>query len=747
MLRRETAVILTCLVFVPALCLVLATVVLPRILVDQDDFVVAAGRGDLDTVQRCIRRGFDVNAKGRGKLDYAPAIRTGKRRGVFARLRDNPFSDDSREIVETPLHAAVRGGRKDVAQLLLDNSANVNEPNEKGETPLHVAAKYNREAFAALLLDNGANVDQCNQKGETPLHIAVKNNRDEPPSVKSIGFPTTLDDPKAAMDAAMERYEIAKERYDRMQPSVVSDEERTALVKLLLAHSPALDAADCDGRTPLHAAAEAGYTKVTEILLDAGADVNFTARCDISEGYALCGYPPTRVSQGPTLESGLTPLHLAARQSHLAAVRLLLSRGADPNGTTETGWTPLHLAVRACDGALSTPPNSSKDAVVELLISRGADVNVRDPRGLTPLLRATGEWKWPVAGLLVEKGADVRASLPRDAPVAERHGAGATALHCAAYHGNMDMVERLLAAGADVNAGAGDPVGTPLLHTVSAYQWDPIIADFLIEHGADVNAADEDGHTPLLSAASAGKHEVVEFLIERDADVNIADEDGHTPLLAAAGRYDAWGREAWARVELLIAHGADVCVQETSGRTVLHYAVKSPPFETVERLLGLGVDINAGDGKPSGTALHALAVQYSCDWRGHIETEQLLRHTTFLLDSGAKVDARDARGQTPMHNAARAGNMRVMELLLGNGADINDRDNLGIVPLQCVGNHGVCSYGYDNVETFKFMVARGADMRLASHNQITSLHLAARASLRDRLAARTRSGRERPGCV
>ncbi len=124
-------------------------------------------------------------------------------------------------------------------------------------------------------------------------------------------------------------------------------------------------------------------------------------------------------------------------------------------------------------------------------------------------------------------------------------------LHAAALNGHKGIAELLIAKGADVDAK--DALGnTPLYNTIlfnAALDGYKEIAELLIAKGADVNAQDKNGNTPLHEAATSGLKEVVELLIANGADVNAKKKFGRTPLHGAATKGIA---------ELLIAKGADV---------------------------------------------------------------------------------------------------------------------------------------------------------------------------------------------
>jgi len=168
--------------------------------------------------------------------------------------------------------------------------------------------------------------------------------------------------------------------------------------------------------------------------------------------------------------------------------------------------------------------------------------------------------------------------------------AGSTPLHFAVRGGHVSIVERLLAAGANVNAVANDR-STPLHY--AAKEGHDVTVEWLLAAGANVNAVANDGLTwvrgltPLHFAVRGGHDVTVERLLAAGADVNAVDSHGSTPLhFAVRGGHDV-------TVERLLAAGADVNAVDSHGSTPLHFAAKEGHDVTVERLLAAGAKVDA----------------------------------------------------------------------------------------------------------------------------------------------------------
>ncbi len=292
----------------------------------------------------------------------------------------------------------------------------------------------------------------------------------------------------------------------------------------------------------------------------------------------------------------------------------------------------------------------------------------------------------------------------------------AEALRQAMAHADIAEVKSLIARGADLNAR--DATGkTPLFHGNTD------IVQLLIAHGADMNVQDRWGFTPLHAALRSRSAETARLLIRRGAHVRTQSHDGETPLHAAATLGDI------EIVRLLIAQGAEVRAETRTAETPLLRAAQKGHLAIAEFLIAKGADVNAKGGEDFSSPLHA-AVEL-----GHRRLVQL------LLDSGAAVDPTDRIGRTPavramqknqmgivktlvaagaqinLHLAACLGDVAATERLIQASVDVNLRDDLDYTPLHYAARQG-------QAEVAELLIANGADVHAADEYGYAPLHLA-----------------------
>jgi uncharacterized protein len=226
----------------------------------------------------------------------------------------------------------------------------------------------------------------------------------------------------------------------------------------------------------------------------------------------------------------------------------------------------------------------------------------------------------------------------------------------------LDLVTELLDHGASVDAR--DRFGARPLSHAARFGHLPLV-DLLLARGAPIDARNLAGATALFFAVEADRTEVARRLIERGADVNLAGRGGVTPVSAAAYR----GNDGL--VEALLAGGADDRAVDETGKPPIVYAAAAARFDAVTRLLARKVDINAR--YPNDLTL----LMWACGPDDAAPEAQAIKIVQQLLDAGAHIDDRDARGRTALMIAAEGGRSGIANVLLARGADPSLKDKAG----------------------------------------------------------------------
>ena len=345
---------------------------------------------------------------------------------VVKLLIDHGFDPQVRSIYDhTPLHYASSSGRSNVVDLLLKSGADVNAQTSTGNTPLHYAIEGNEEndvveatsiEVIILLLDNGADVSYVNSNGQTALHqsamkgyglvvqLLLRNGAEL--ESKDTQNQTAIQAAAACgHDAVVEILRASQAHTDhsllqfllagaRLRNAAAQGDEET--VQGLLENGAAL-VADSAGETALHKAAYHGHTKIVEVLLRNGINVNAVT------------FNPLGLREALNVDSSLsgrTALHLAAEMGHTIVMGLLIDNNAHINAREKRGRTPLLSTLRLC----STRRNRGLESM-RLLLDHKADFSITDEIGGSPLYRAVLTGDEDVVRLLLSYGAGVETEI------------------------------------------------------------------------------------------------------------------------------------------------------------------------------------------------------------------------------------------------------------------------------------------------------------------------------------------------
>lgn len=435
---------------------------------------------------------------------------------------------------------AVKAQDEAGVRALVKQHVDVNAQQGDGSTALHWAANLDNLAIADLLIRAGARVDAANDLGSTPLHLACTN--------RSSPMVDRLLEAKANANAKLLNGETV------LMTCARTGEAKA--VKALLVHDADAKAKETEhDQTALMWAAAESHPDVVALLIEFGADIRARSRI---YSQTVVGEQTQRAGREElnydVLRGGSTPLLFAARIGDVESAKILLAKGADPNDSLPDGTSALVLAAHSGQGNVAAlllekgaDPNAlgsgytalhaavlrSDLALVKALLAHKADPNIRMTKG-TPVRRDTTDYNLlaPLIGstpyllaakflepeimqTLVAGGADPKMTMPN----------GATALMLAAGMDSsltesrrgialidfgkvetdsqvLPTVAAALTLSGEVNAT--NKTGDTALHAAVTHRYETV-TEFLAGHGADVNAKNKGGLTPLAALLTKGK--------------------------------------------------------------------------------------------------------------------------------------------------------------------------------------------------------------------------------------------------
>jgi ankyrin repeat protein len=492
-----------------------------------------------------------------------------------------------------------------------------------------------------------------------------------------------------------------------------------ALVKLLLDKGEDPNVRETErnnlGRTPLHYAAggkhynrQGRHIEVAKLLVERGADVNakgdtgYTA-LHVASGLGQVELVDFLLKNGADVDAKDvrgTPLAAAALQGHEPVVQLLIERKANP----QEGLVAFSQMNRY---------TSAHTAILMRLIDAGADPNEESRNGYTVFDSVIVRGAEDPVYMLVSHGVNLGPSRPNLSPRAFK----------LAEQGYVKTLELAFDKGFDPSTRG--ELGRTFIHVARTAE----TVDLLLAKGLRVDQLDDKRNQPLHFAVTAVLRPLCAHLLSKGAPINAANEEGTTPLMLAS---KGGGDEAMKLLELLLERGADVRLRDKRGYAALDYAAEQGSEATLKRLLEGGVVASARDAN-GYTALHrarsvkvaemlvtagASTTLAALDGKTplHLAAMQDERVAEFLLRQGVDVNALDKSGQTPLYSAVRRGST-VLKLLEA-GAMVNIVDNEGKTPLHYA--------AADSSEVSKILVGKGISLGAKDKFGNTPLHEAAK---------------------
>lgn len=546
----------------------------------------AAMRGDVERVEALLRSGEDVNAAqgdGMTALHWAAEVGNADLAEVLLYAGANP-SAVTRLGDYTPLHIAARVGAAPVINVLLEAGADHTAVTSGGGvSPLHYAAASGRSDAVTLLIDAGAEIEVREPMWEqTPLMFAAAAGRTEVVrTLLGAGADPSLTARVMDMDAREQADRADRSRQSQIArqiqaaregrpaprggatggrggPPSAAPAQRPQAAPVAAGGAPGLTQEEIDnqqrdrvpssrfshaqlvggygGLAALHLAIRQGHAATAAALLDGGADID-----------------------QPTGGDQTTPILMATINGHFDLAMELLNRGADPALASHANATSLYAAIntqwipksRHPQPAYYMQQETTYLELMKALLDAGVDPNVRltkqlwfttfgddylrtDRMGATPFWRAAYALDLPAMRLLMEYGADPNIptmktagrGFGRSAPTEGPDPSGLPAVPV----GGPGVWPIHAASG--VGYGEGFAAN---IHRVVPDGWLPAMRYLVEELGADVNARDHNGYTPVHHAAARGDNELILYLVEQGADVTAISRTGQTTVDLANG--------------------------------------------------------------------------------------------------------------------------------------------------------------------------------------------------------------------
>ncbi|XPQ42120.1 ankyrin repeat domain-containing protein [Wolbachia endosymbiont of Rhagoletis indifferens] len=458
---------------------------------------------------------------------------------------------------------------------------------------------------------------------------------------------------------------------------------------------------DRDGNTPARNAVLKGHFGIFKYLVENGVSLEgkdhrcgpFICDASYSGNLDILKYLISKcVDINDTDKNGWTPLHFAAWRGYLEVANFLIEKGADINVENIFGRKPIHIAAE----------NNNKN-IIEFFLSKGMSIDDTDRDGRTPLYYASWNGHLDMVKYLVDKGADVHT----------QDKGGKTLLGIATDQKHNNIVEYLKQVQLDKE-----------LLIAAQYGNLSKVEDF-VSQGASLSAKYRDGRTLMHCAAYGGELNVVKYLVVGEkSSLKIKDNSGRIPL-----HYAAYNGKLDIVKYFIDEEKIDVNIKDHGGWVPLYYASCGGYSNVINYLGKIHNSDLIGNLQENSTSLEIPN-------SNNIEVQDKLGRTPLHLaakagdlskikllcdDYNANIEAQDNSGYTPIFFATQSGKLNVVSLVLYYGANINAQDMYGSTPLHYAAQEG-------NLGMIQLLLSRCARIELLDRNGWTPILFAARES-------------------
>ena len=618
----------------------------------------------------------------------------------------------------------------DMIKYLLDLGIYPDGSCETGITPLHIAVYGNNLPLVDTFICLYDNDDKCDLEGvvcdlemyelfnsSTALQLAVKCGLFQMALVllEEGCAPFVQDNQNNSL-----LHLLCSANFNKHSES--DCKKRVELIEKLLSCGISINDPNIEGMTALLCAAVNNDAMLTQILLDKGG------QCDTALPQSNLKYP------------GFTALHIACQNCEYIIIDILLKAGASTLKRDARNRTPLH---HVCKSRATNGKERPQYEIVQHLMHAGAEVNVQDLDGNHPVDNAVYSELFGIVHFLLSHNHvdDVFYKVIQNILKSSNNGEKWEKIIESLFKNGGDSKIRNIIGQSHKHASAGDDISSMCVASGKLSLYNTIITLEKVKEMMNLTA---ESHLLVLTGSRSVNVTLLYYILERGADVNEANNEGRTPAHVACEH------DRLQVLEILFKYGADVNVQDKYGWTPIHVCVNNMSSKCLTFLLGHSECVNLtttakyGSTFAGSTALVMSIIQYGAESNLH---QMYFENSTrdfeakdnplmnLLLKHGANPNITDINGNNAFHIAvARELPINLLDRLVKRIRDINVRNEKchSALHMALIGN-------VDSVEEemIEFLLQKRCNPNLPMPPQLnvkegdTVLHLAVRGRRRD----------------